>query len=72
MGGLICSGIICRDKFVLNINPAKNGVKGTMPIPGKRNPGHHRKTWDECVKLDLTVCGLSASTTLKEENGDHM
>ena len=37
----------------------------TMPIPGKRGPGHPRKTWDECVKLDLTVCGLSASTTLK-------
>ena len=35
----------------------------TMPIPGKRGPGHPRKTWDECVKLDLTVCGLSASTT---------
>ena len=31
----------------------------SRPVPGRKGPGRPKKTWDECVKQDLKVCGLS-------------
>ena len=35
----------------------------SRPIPGSKGPGRPKKTWDECVKQDLKVCGLSEAGT---------
>ena len=31
----------------------------SRPFPGRKGPGWLKKTWDECVKQDLKVCGVS-------------
>ena len=33
------------------------------PVPGMKGPGRPKKTWDECVKQYLKVCGLSEADT---------
>ena len=35
----------------------------SRPVPGRKGPGQPKKTWDECVKQDLKVCGLSEAST---------
>ena len=35
----------------------------SRPVPGRKGPGRPKKTWDECVKQDLKVCGLSEAGT---------
>ena len=35
----------------------------SRPVPGRKGPGRPEKTWDECVKQDLKVCGLSEAST---------
>ena len=35
----------------------------SKPVPGRKGPGRPKKTWDECVKQDLKVCGLSEAGT---------
>ena len=35
----------------------------SRPVTGRKGPGRPKKTWDECVKQDLKVCGLSEAGT---------
>ena len=35
----------------------------SRPVPGMMGPGWPKKTWDESVKQDLKVCGLSEAGT---------
>ena len=35
----------------------------SRPVPGRKGPGRPKKTWEECVKQDLKVCGLSEAGT---------
>ena len=35
----------------------------SRPVPGRKGPGRAKKTWEECVKQDLKVCGLSEAGT---------
>ena len=35
----------------------------SRPVPGRKGPGRPKKTWEECVKRDLKVCGLSEAGT---------
>ena len=35
----------------------------SRPVLGRKAPGRPKKTWDECVKQDLKVCGLSEAGT---------
>ena len=35
----------------------------SRPVPRRKDPGRPKKTWDECVKQDLKVCGLSEAGT---------
>ena len=35
----------------------------SRPVPGRKGPGRPKKTWEECVKQDLKVCGLSEEGT---------
>ena len=35
----------------------------SRPVPGRKGPGRPTKTWEECVKQDLKVCGLSEAGT---------
>ena len=35
----------------------------SRPVSGKKGPGRPKKTWEECVKQDLKVCGLSEAGT---------
>ena len=43
---------------VMRSNGEINRVR-SKPVPGRKGPGRPKKTWDECVKQDLKVCGLS-------------
>ena len=35
----------------------------SRPVPGRKGPGRPKKTWEECMKQDLKVCGLSEAGT---------
>ena len=35
----------------------------SRPVPGRKGPGRPKKTWEDCVKQDLKVCGLSEAGT---------
>ena len=35
----------------------------SRPVPARKGPGRPKKTWEECVKQDLKVCGLSEAGT---------
>ena len=55
----------CRLRWfghVMRSNDAINRVR-SRPVPGRKGPGRPKKTWDECVKQDLKVCGLSEAGT---------
>ena len=43
---------------VMRSNGEINRVR-SRPVPGRKGTGRPKKTWDECVKQDLKVCGLS-------------
>ena len=47
---------------VMRSNDEINRVR-SRPVPGRKGPGRPKKTWDECVKQDLKVCGLSEAGT---------
>ena len=47
---------------VMRSNGEINRVR-SRPVPGRKGPGRPKKTWDECVKQDLKVCGLSEAGT---------
>ena len=47
---------------VMRSNGEINRVR-SKPVPGRKGPGRPKKTWDECVKQDLKVCGLSEAGT---------
>ena len=48
--------------YVMRSNGEINRVR-SRPVPGRKGPGRTKKTWDECVKQDLKVCGLSEAGT---------
>ena len=50
---------------VMRSNGEINRVR-SRPVPGRKGPGWPKKTWDECVKQDLKVCGLSEASTQVE------
>ena len=47
---------------VMHSNGEINRVR-SRPVPGRKGPGRPKKTWEECVKQDLKVCGLSEAGT---------
>ena len=47
---------------VMRSNGEINRVR-SRPVPGRKGPGRAKKTWDECVKQELKVCGLSEAGT---------
>ena len=47
---------------VMRSNGEINRVR-SRPVPGRKGPGRPKKTWEECVKQDLQVCGLSEAGT---------
>ena len=47
---------------VMRSNGEINRVR-SRPVPGRKGPGRPKKTWEECVKQDLKVCGLSEAGT---------
>ena len=47
---------------VMHSNGEINRVR-SRPVPGRKGPGRPMKTWNECVKQDLKVCGLSEAGT---------
>ena len=47
---------------VMRSNGEINRVR-SRPVPGRKGPGRPKKTWDQCVKQDLKVCGLSEAGT---------
>ena len=47
---------------VMSSNGEINRVR-SRPVPGRKGPGRPKKTWEECVKQDLKVCGLSEAGT---------
>ena len=47
---------------VMHSNGEINRVR-SRPVPGRKGPGRPKKTWDEYVKQDLKVCGLSEAGT---------
>ena len=47
---------------VMRSNGEINRVR-SRPVPGRKGPGRSKKTWDECVKQDLKVWGLSEGGT---------
>ena len=47
---------------VMRSNGEINRVR-SRPVPGRKCPGRPKKTWEECVKRDLKVCGLSEAAT---------
>ena len=47
---------------VIRSNGEINRVR-SRPVPGRKGPGRPKKTWEECVKQDLKVCGLSEAGT---------
>ena len=55
----------CRLRWfghVMCSNGEINRVR-SRPVPGRKGPGRRKKTWEECVKQDLKVCGLSEAGT---------
>ena len=47
---------------VMRSNGEINRVR-SRPVPRRKGPGRPKKTWDECMKQDLKVCGLSEAST---------
>ena len=47
---------------VMRSNGEINRVR-SRPVPERKGPGRPKKTWEECVKQDLKVCGLSEAGT---------
>ena len=47
---------------VMRSNGEINRVR-SRPVPGRKSPGRPKKTWEECLKQDLKVCGLSEAGT---------
>ena len=47
---------------VMRSNGEINRVR-SRPVPGRKGPGRPKKTWEECEKQDLKVCGLSEAGT---------
>ena len=47
---------------VMRSNGEINRVR-SRPVAGRKGPGRPKKIWDECVKQDLKVCGLSEAGT---------
>ena len=47
---------------VMRSNGEINRVR-SRPVPGRKGLGRPKKTWEECVKQDLKVCGLSEAGT---------
>ena len=47
---------------VMRSNGEINRVR-SRSVPGRKGPGRPKKTWDECVKQDLKVCGLFEAGT---------
>ena len=47
---------------VMRSNGEINRVR-SRPVPGRKGPGRPKKTWEECLKQDLEVCGLSEAGT---------
>ena len=47
---------------VMRSNGEINRVR-SRSVPGRKGPGRPKKTWEECVKQDLKVCGLSEAGT---------
>ena len=47
---------------VMRSNGEINRVR-SRPVPGRKGPGRPKKTWEECVKQDFKVCGLSEAGT---------
>ena len=47
---------------IMRSNGEINRVR-SRPVPGRKGPRRPKKTWDECVKQDLKVCGLSDAGT---------
>ena len=47
---------------VMRSNGEINRVR-SRPVPGRKGPGRPKKTWEECVKQDLKVYGLSEAGT---------
>ena len=56
---------------VMRSNGEINRVR-SRPVPGRKGPGRPKKTWEECVKQDLKVCGLSEAGTRIDCRGDHL
>ena len=55
----------CRLRWfghVMSSNGEINRVR-SRPVPGRKGPGRPKKTWEECMKQDLKVCGLSEAGT---------
>ena len=55
----------CRLRWfghVMRSNGEINRVR-SRPVPCWKGPGRPKKTWDECVKQDSIVCGLSEAGT---------
>ena len=49
-------------EHIMRSNGEINRVR-SRPVPGRKGPGQPKKNWDECVKQDLKVCGLSEAGT---------
>ena len=49
-------------RHVMRSNGEINRVR-SRPVPGRKGPGRPKKTWEECVKQDMKVCGLSEAGT---------
>ena len=47
---------------VMRSNGEINRVRSRQ-VPGRKGPGRPKKTWEECVKQDLKVCGLTEAGT---------
>ena len=64
----MCLAVLVRERrlrwfgHVMRSNGEINRVR-SRPVPGRKGPGRPKKTWDECVKQDLKVCGLSEAGT---------
>ena len=66
--GIFNLALLVRERWlwwfghVMHSNGEINRVR-SRPVPGRKGPGRPKKTWDECVKQDLKVCGLSEAGT---------
>ena len=56
---------------VMRSNGEINRVR-SRPVPWRKGPGRPKKTWYECVKQDLKVCGLLRPALRIECRGDHL